>query len=668
MIRKKPTRTEILTQGRIKAIDRNRARSSQAQRRVEAAITEMERTGRQLTNAAIQTLADVHENWLYEHADVKAHADRVRAQILSTRQDHGGGRADGTGGAAEDRERAAAGAEQDAGQPVTRRPASTRTGPGGRDGRDDQLGRTRSHRLLARPHLRIRSRQPQTKAGTQHGSHRGPATAARPLGDAGRLGGRRAARCGIRQGRRLDTCPLIPTVLVGPTRRSGFWGSSQHVWSATAGGSLRELPGGRFLCAGWRGVGDQEIPPGCDHAIPPVLALWLMLLRVGGGLGDGASGPFVGSVAGAVHEDLVAGVDEPVEQGLGDDGVREQRVPVGRVAVRGGDQRSAGLGGFADQLVEVVGLLRGVLAYREVVQDQHVWSGKVGEAFGPGAVGVAAGEVGQDTAGFVEADLGALPDGEVPERLCHMGFPDTDGAVQENGFSAVEPAEGGEVTDLRRGEFGGGMEVEAFQGGLPVRDETVDFLAGLLAAERGRRGTRADTRALSCRDQAVLVLRWFLDGTRMSQLARDNAIGRSTGYDYLHEGIDVLAVRAPSLPGALLAAKAAGYSHVNIDGVLIETDRVSTPGPTPGVDLWWSGKHHDHGGNVQVLTVPDGWPIWTSEVRPGREHDTTAARTHAEILPALAEAAGELRSLGDLGYEGEATSSPWRSRNPRTVP
>jgi hypothetical protein len=81
MTKTKPTRTEILSEGRIKAIDRNRDRSSQAQRRVEAAITEMERTGRQLTNTAIHTLADVHENWLYEHADVKAHADRVRAQI-----------------------------------------------------------------------------------------------------------------------------------------------------------------------------------------------------------------------------------------------------------------------------------------------------------------------------------------------------------------------------------------------------------------------------------------------------------------------------------------------------------------------------------------------------------------------------------------------------------
>ena len=80
----------------------------------------------------------------------------------------------------------------------------------------------------------------------------------------------------------------------------------------------------------------------------------------------------------------------------------------------------------------------------------------------------------------------------------------------------------------------------------------------------------------------------------------------------------------------------AGYSHVSIDGTLIETDRCRTPGPTPGVDLWWSGKHANHGGNIQVITAPDGWPLWTSPVRPGREHDTTALRAHPEILPALA--------------------------------
>ncbi|MGH3716978.1 MAG: HARBI1 family protein, partial [Micromonosporaceae bacterium] len=140
-----------------------------------------------------------------------------------------------------------------------------------------------------------------------------------------------------------------------------------------------------------------------------------------------------------------------------------------------------------------------------------------------------------------------------------------------------------------------------------------------------------------------------------AQLACDNTIGRSTAYDYLHEGIDALAAQAPGLHSALLAAKAAGHEHVSIDGTLVATDRCRVPGPTTGVDLWWSGKHHHHGGNVQVITAPDGWPLWTSRVRPGREHDTSALRAHAEMLPALAAWTGaDLPVLGDLGYEGEA--------------
>ncbi len=191
---------------------------------------------------------------------------------------------------------------------------------------------------------------------------------------------------------------------------------------------------------------------------------------------------------------------------------------------------------------------------------------------------------------------------------------------------------------------------------LSVREETVLFVSALLHAERLRRGTRADTRALGCFKQAVLVIRWFLDGTRVTQLATDNAIGRSTAYDYLYEGIDVLASQAPSLQSALLAAKMAGYSHVNIDGTVIETDRCRTPGPSPGVDLWWSAKCDNHGGNIQVITAPDGRPLWTSPVRPGREHDTTALREHTEMLPLLTTWTAEhLRVLGDLGYEGEAT-------------
>jgi DDE superfamily endonuclease len=72
------------------------------------------------------------------------------------------------------------------------------------------------------------------------------------------------------------------------------------------------------------------------------------------------------------------------------------------------------------------------------------------------------------------------------------------------------------------------------------------------------------------------------------------------------------------------------------------------------VDLWWSGKHAAHSGNIQVIAAPDGWPIWTSGVRPGREHDTTALRTHAQVLPLLAAWTDEAHAvLADLGYEGE---------------
>jgi hypothetical protein len=201
---------------------------------------------------------------------------------------------------------------------------------------------------------------------------------------------------------------------------------------------------------------------------------------------------------------------------------------------------------------------------------------------------------------------------------------------------------------------------------LPVREQTVLFVSSLLHAERLQRGTRTDTRALTCFNQAVLVIRWFLDATRINQLATDNAIAKSTAYDYLHEGIGVLASQAPQLEAALLAAKMAGHRHVNIDGTLIETDRCRTPGPTPGVDLWWSGKHDNHGGNIQVITAPDGWPLWTSDVRPGREHDTTALREHTEILPLLATWTAEhLRVLGDLGYEGEATTITIAFKKPK---
>lgn len=191
---------------------------------------------------------------------------------------------------------------------------------------------------------------------------------------------------------------------------------------------------------------------------------------------------------------------------------------------------------------------------------------------------------------------------------------------------------------------------------LPIGEPTVAYLSGLLNTERRRRRTRRGRRALGPWRHAVLVLRWFLDGTRVAQIAADNQLSSSTTYRYLHEGIDVLAAVAPGLHGALLAARTAGHSHVNIDGTLIRTDRSKAVGPTAKVDLWWSGKHHHHGGNVQVVTAPDGWPLWSSPVRPGREHDVTCARTHPGLLDGLdGWIDDEHVVLADLGYIGEDT-------------
>ena len=147
--------------------------------------------------------------------------------------------------------------------------------------------------------------------------------------------------------------------------------------------------------------------------------------------------------------------------GLGNSGYQS-----GGLRLRGGDQRPAGLGAFGDQFVEVVGLLGGELAHGEVVEDEHGGSDEFGEALGPGAVGVAAGEVGQGAAGLVEADLGALPDGEVAEGLGDVGLADADRAVQQDRLSTVEPAQCGEVADLGGGQFRAGGEVEPFEGGL----------------------------------------------------------------------------------------------------------------------------------------------------------------------------------------------------------
>src|SRR4051795_10526433 len=90
-------------------------------------------------------------------------------------------------------------------------------------------------------------------------------------------------------------------------------------------------------------------------------------------------------------------------------------------------------------------------------------------------------------------------------------------------------------------------------------------------------------RALGVVKQGVLVLRWFVDGTRLAQLARDNEISVPPAYRYLHEGLTGLADHAPDLSTALEWAVAALHRRCLDAGSLRERHdaaamRVAEPG------------------------------------------------------------------------------------------
>jgi hypothetical protein len=196
--------------------------------------------------------------------------------------------------------------------------------------------------------------------------------------------------------------------------------------------------------------------------------------------------------------------------------------------------------------------------------------------------------------------------------------------------------------------------VIAYRATVDVSRELAWFVAKLLLAERRRRGTPRGSRALTCFWQAVLVLRWFRDRTAPDALARDHGISRATAYRYLDEVIEVLADEAPDLREALERAREEGLPHVILDGTVIACDRCKEPAISVKgevIDLWYSGKAHAHGGNIQAVIAPDGFPLWVSGAEPGSVHDLTAARIHA--LPALYQAAAAgLPALADPGYDG----------------
>jgi hypothetical protein len=177
------------------------------------------------------------------------------------------------------------------------------------------------------------------------------------------------------------------------------------------------------------------------------------------------------------------------------------------------------------------------------------------------------------------------------------------------------------------------------------------------ALRQRRTMLRTKWRRLEPGRQALLVVAHLREGETYADLARGFAVGTTTVYRYLREGLDVLAAMAPTLSQAIDVARRKAF--VTLDGTLLRIDRV---GMVSGHDrAYYSAKHKCHGVNVQVIADPAGRLVWASPALPGSRHDIAAAREHG-IIDAL-HAAG-ISTVADTGYQGAgpAVRVPQRRR------
>jgi hypothetical protein len=195
--------------------------------------------------------------------------------------------------------------------------------------------------------------------------------------------------------------------------------------------------------------------------------------------------------------------------------------------------------------------------------------------------------------------------------------------------------------------------VPSYPAGISVSSRALITLTDALRQRRTQRGTR--WRRLAVGQQALLALAHLRKGQTYADLATGFAVGATTVFRYVREAIDVLAALAPTLAEAMHVA--ANKAFVILDGTLLPIDRV---GMTSGRDRpYYSGKHKQHGVNVQVLADPAGRLIWASAALPGARHDMGAAREHG-MIEALH--AAEARVIADNGYRGSGFAVPQRRR------
>ncbi|MFJ6195038.1 transposase family protein [Micromonospora sp. NPDC092111] len=113
-------------------------------------------------------------------------------------------------------------------------------------------------------------------------------------------------------------------------------------------------------------------------------------------------------------------------------------------------------------------------------------------------------------------------------------------------------------------------------------------------------GSAADGASSRRERQALLVLAHLRNGDTYTRLAAGFEVGLATVFRYVREAVDLLEDGAPSLTGVLRRRSGNGHHLGVLDGTWLRIDRL-------GGDLdrlYYSGRHHHHGVNLQGLVDP----------------------------------------------------------------
>jgi len=189
-----------------------------------------------------------------------------------------------------------------------------------------------------------------------------------------------------------------------------------------------------------------------------------------------------------------------------------------------------------------------------------------------------------------------------------------------------------------------------------VPTETVHTVTGWLWAHQQRIGTRRGRRAGTVRAQAKLVLRFLRDDARLRVLATEAGIGISTAYRYLHDGI---ADHAPDLHQVLARGHRDGWSHVCLDGTLINTDRVAT-GPRQDTSYGPPASTRPRAPTSRSLPTPPGSPSGQHPPNPA------ASTTSPPPAPTASAPSTPPPRPGYPPWLTRATTAPTPASTPRS--